>query len=360
MPIPQISSPSSALRLAMIACGTVALSLMGREMGEAEKQSTAVMRRYAMQATQNLPPPNRSFIETVLTTWTFWQLDMLCGKIKSSMMHTLRAHKLLLKSPSRLSSDALASSFLASMINGMPVISELENMIAGSNFETTEPFARKKLAVKQLWTVYRQVCEGHQRVKKSECAPKARILGMLDVTRQEIQWALSRWEEPQVYLQWLESNRSNSSLRLEPPSRDPSPATNDPPGPFSQIVNDLGLYLAGKHGFSIDECLYQASNSMLLFLVVTAASDVEMRQDALEFAEFSNKIRQIHTTPTMDALNAWPSYADLFPPRPLRSFPTSDHELSGTMGAEASSYSRPNAAAVKCYPETTACFNVKS
>lgn len=334
MLIPQISFHANGLRLVMIACGTVALSLMRRENGEAEKESMAIMERYALRAIRNLSSLKRPLIETVVIMWTFWQLDMLCGKMKSSMMHVLSAQKFALENPSRLSSDALASSLVTSMTEGMPVVSELEIMMAGSNFEVAEFSIRKQLVVNKLWTTYSQICECYQRIQRSECTANARILGMLGIIQQEIEWILSRWEEPKVYLQRLENKRLDSISGFEPSARNSSPAATDP-RPFQKIVDALGPYSAGPCGFSIDDCLQHTSTALLLLLVAGAGSNLEMRQDSIEFLEFSNKIRQIRAFPAIDHVNVWASYADLVLPRQPYSLPISDHVLPAMKIAKA-------------------------
>jgi len=310
MLIPQISFHANALRLAMIACGTVALSLLRRDTGEAVKEAMASMGRYALMAIRNLSSLDRPPIETVLIIWTFWQLDMLCGNMKSSMMHIISAQKLALENPSKLASDALASSLVQSMTEGMPVVRELEAMMMGLNVEAHEPSPRKQLVLNKLWTAHRLICECYHRAQSGGWIDKTKTPCMLAMVQKEIEWILSRWEEPGDHLQWLENNRSNDISVFEPSVQASSPKARDP-GPFQRIVDSLGPYLASKRGLPIYECLQRTSIALLLLLIVAAGSNLEMRQDIVEFLEFSNRIRQIPAVPTMDHANVWVSFADL-------------------------------------------------
>ncbi|KIX07097.1 uncharacterized protein Z518_05074 [Rhinocladiella mackenziei CBS 650.93] len=286
--IPQIAYHSVALRHAMIACGTMIQAMQRKELGDAFDRSTTTIVVHATRAFRELSMHERPLLEVVLTAHTFWSLDLMSGKFKSAMMHILSAMKIAQQSRKALASDALANFFVQGMVAGFPPDPEtLKDTKLEPSDDADPPAVKKAKAVPKLEHGYDQVLACRHRVMVNGAPEKPRILFTLDALRSEIQWILSQYNTPESYDKWLQSVQG-----YEQSERDPDPLPGTTPGICYRILTDVDNHIGDKPGFDIVEWEKECMRTMMMFMVLTAGSDLTLRHTTMEFFEYSRQIRQ--------------------------------------------------------------------
>ena len=289
----------------MIASGTLALSLARKEIGVAEILSRKTMLSYANRAINAQSVRNGPILETVLTAWTFWQLDMMCGDFKAAMMHMGSAIKIVQNSQPNHFSDAFAAWFIQGIMSG--ISSPLKRETGGWDPINEEDPAdvRKRKTMASLMQGYPQLVTCCRRLVASDAPEKTNILAILDEAKQEVQWILKKWLPLDEYVLWRAEAEDVDNACIV------GPDDLQRPGLFSKIVQDVDEYLAGSVAFSLNDWEVSVSRTTLMLILTTVRSDLLLRHDMLEFCEIAKQIRAPRK-PTLGSLPSLPFYCELF------------------------------------------------
>ena len=279
--LPQIAHHAMALRQAMIANGIIVQSLRRKELGAEAAESTALMLKHASRGLRELAMGQRPIIEVVLTAWTFWQLDLMCGNFQSALVHLQSAMKISEQRQSQSASDALAYAFIRTMVAAIG-----ENITADFTTNDVPPALRKARAMPVLEQSFDQIVRCIRRVMASRITQKSEVLRILDLAGQEARYCLSRYMSEVQFERW--SQRAQSSQAGE--SSECSDATNLP-GIFSNVVADVDEYVAGRSGLSLDQLDRDVRRATHLFLVTTAEADLALRHITMDLFNHSRQIR---------------------------------------------------------------------
>ena len=271
--IPQIAYHSAALRGAMIACGILVQSVQRKEHGSKYEKSMAMVLRYATRAIRELASNIKPLIETVLTAYTFWSLDLMACNFQSAskytrplktcfasstrclgfhtlahsstyleayfdcctVMHLLSALKIAHQCRKVLASDELASTFVHGMMCNLPD----PEATPPPELDKDPPGVRRMKAVVKLEVEYDRVTACAQRVAVSNTSIKHEILPILEESRQEVQWIIFKYSTPKSYEKWLLHKKQH----LADVNRKSS-HSDDRPGFYQQLVQNVDDFLA--------------------------------------------------------------------------------------------------------------------
>jgi hypothetical protein len=290
--IPQIACHSVALRNAMFACGTLLLSVHNKELGESYKKSVSEVMRFSTRAVHDLANNVKPLIETVLTAYTFWSLDLAACNLQSALMHLDSALKISQQCRKELASDALASTFVHCMLS---FFGDNPGDVSMPELDPDPPELRKRKAVVRLEAEYERVTAYAPRIAAlKDLSQKHGLLNLVEEARREIQWLLSKYSHPMIYAKWLAHRPGQID---EDPTIDPTLLTVGIPTIFPQFLSRLETYLTAVEA---DEFLCSAplemwrkdaALEMLLFPVLTAQTDLPLRHISMDFLEISREIR---------------------------------------------------------------------
>jgi hypothetical protein len=283
--VPQIAYHSPALRQGMMACGTLIQSMLRKELGAAAERSTTVILRHASRSVGELANNHRPIIEVVLTAWTFWLLDLMRGLFQSAVVHIISAVQISRRCRKELSSDALASSFIEGMLANVPEPGAADSIALDPAIRHDPPLVRQAKAVPKLEHAYVQIVTCIDRVGFSHVVRKAQILSTLELARQEIWYALSRYNTPEQFALWMHKARSAD------PDQIPWFHLVDSPGLYARPINILDDHLLTHIVFNMEEWTKEIGRTTLLFLIMTAEADLPMRHITMDFFEYARQIR---------------------------------------------------------------------
>ncbi|KIW29564.1 uncharacterized protein PV07_05372 [Cladophialophora immunda] len=287
--IPQIAYHSMALRDAMIACGTLVQAVQRKYAQAAYQKTMAMVLQYATRAIRELATSTRPLIEVVLTAYTFWSLDLMSCNFQSAMMHLLSALQIARQCRKALASDELASLFVEGMVFNLPDPQAAPPPDIGND----PPDIRRIKAVVKLEVEYDRVAACTQRVTASDVPNKRETLAILDESRREVQWILSKYNTAEQYTRWL----LHKAQQVADGFSVTMPKLENRPGIFQKLVRDVDEYLArsasGDAQSQIPMGLWRkdASSGTLTLMVLTAGTDLPLRHITMDFFETARQIR---------------------------------------------------------------------
>jgi hypothetical protein len=293
--IPQIACRSVPLREVMLACGVLLLAVMRKLPRQQYDNQMALVLSHATRAIQGLTSKGRPrLIEIVLAAYLFWSLDVMSCRFQSAMMHGFSAIRIAKEYRAALANDELASTIVTGMIFSMP----------GPKTKPPPAFLhepvniRKGKAVKILEIEYDSVTACAERVALT-CVPfRTEILAILQETRHEIEWILSKYNTPGQYANWLlfKNHQSPDAEQLSLRSAETS-------GLCQSLITDIDEYLAKaaldpdevelspQVDVPIDQWRQDFAHEVLMFVVLVAGLDLELRYINMDFFEVSRQIR---------------------------------------------------------------------
>ncbi|KAJ9603196.1 hypothetical protein H2200_012491 [Cladophialophora chaetospira] len=303
--IPQAAFGSSALRYAMIAGGYMALSLARKEVGAPEMESRRMTLSYANQAIRALACQSHSILETVLTAWTFWQLEVLDGNLKSALIHMTSAIKIVQHAPPGNDSNGIAKSFVEGMTSGVstPLKHETGSWSPFGKADSVDE--RKRRAVKTLTEAFPQLESCSQRVLASNIPAKIKLLAILDEACQEVQWCLKKWLTLDEYVVWRARADNANQHEVSAPS-----------GLFYNVVQDLNEHLSGSEDFVVDEWEQLVYRNFLVLFLSAVTPDLPFRHEMFDFMEFARQLREPRR-PTLGHVRPLPFSCSLLGHPPL-------------------------------------------
>lgn len=279
--VPQIAYNSDALRFAMMASGTTAISLVRKEVGSAALQSRRVTLSHANKAIRAMTAQtaSASILEMVLTAWMFWHADTMNGDTQSATMHMRSALKLSRCAGTGLQSDQIAKSFLKRWPSTWsPLEDEIDGWLPLSEEDLVEVQDCKTVTI--LIQGYSELRTCSRRVQASNIPTKTRILAVLDESKQEVQWCLMKWLSCDEYVKWratADESDQCENFRFR--------------GMYSRVVQIVDGYLAGSEEFPVEQWEGWVSGTPLMLFLSSIKSDLKLRHDMLDYMEFARQVR---------------------------------------------------------------------
>jgi hypothetical protein len=277
----------------MTACGTVVLSVERKVPQVQYDRDMALVLSHATHAIHELTMKVQPLIDVVLTAYTFWHLDIMCCRFQSAMMHGLSALKIAKQCRKTLASDEFASMFVQCLILDLPGMDSapLPELVKDP------PEIRRRQAVVKLEVEHDRVTACARRVAISDAPSKHNILAILEGSRQEIQWILSRYNTPELYGKWLRHKKHQAT----DPDWTVTPLENRP-GFFQQFVKTVDEQLAAAEAtfkltgaewpkVPVDMWRKDSAQETLMFMFMVAGTDLELRHITMDFFEVSRRIR---------------------------------------------------------------------
>lgn len=213
---------------------------------------------------------------------------MACN-FQSAMIHLFSALKIARQCRKALASDELASAFIQAMIQNIP-----DPITPPPELDKDPPNKRMAKTVVKLESEYERLTSCAERVAFSKVPEKSELLAIVEETRQETQWILSRYNTLELYEKWL---RRSKILHHEDSFSECLLQTNEP-GPFQGLVSQIDDHLAitklGKDiadPVPLDEWRKSAAKESLMVLVLSAQTDLPLRHITMDFFEVSRQIR---------------------------------------------------------------------
>ncbi|KIW99178.1 uncharacterized protein Z519_00841 [Cladophialophora bantiana CBS 173.52] len=205
------------------------------------------------------------------------------------MMHLLSALHIARQCRKKLPSDELASLSVEGMVFNLPDPQAARQSDVGND----PPDIRRMKAVVKLDVEYDRVIACAQRVVTNKVPNKREILVILEESRRELQWILSKYNTSELYTRWLlkkTKQPADSSVRG-------MSELENPPGIFQKLVKNVDEYLARSAGEDVplqiptDPWRNDASGETLTFMVLTAGTDLPLRHITMDFFETARQIR---------------------------------------------------------------------
>lgn len=286
--ISQIVYHSVALREVLTACGMLLLSAH-RDIPQPEyDREMALVLSQATKAIQELAVHHRPLIEVVLTAYTLWCLDIMSCRFESATVHGLSALKIARQCHKTLVSDELASTFVQHMIFNL----SKPDTVQPSHSAKAPPSVRRVEAVTNLELEYDRITASVQRVITSNVPDKHDILTILEDSRQEIQWILSRYNTLELYVEWVLKKQAQDATPHQK-----LPALADKPGILQSLVKNIDEFITTTDEISmpipapVDLWRKVSAQETLMYIVMVAGTDLSLRCITLDFMEVSRQIR---------------------------------------------------------------------
>ncbi len=209
-------------------------------------------------------------------------------RFQSAMIHGLSAVKIARQCRKVLASDQLALMFVQHMVFNLPG----PDAAPLPEFVKDPPEIRRMEAVVLLEVEHDRVMACAQRVVMGNAPDRHHVLAILEESRQEVQWILSRYNTPALYAKWLlhkteqaaDEDRKTGCLRGRP-------------GFYQKLVEKIDGYfltanIDGMHTpIPVDLWRKDSAQETLMFMVIVAGTDLSLRHITVEFFEASRQIR---------------------------------------------------------------------
>ena len=280
--VPQVAWSYASVRHAMMATAVSCESLINRSDANAAKQAELQVLRHTSQAVQALLYDRPPLDVVLLSSATLAILDLFKGEWGSACTHITFGAKLAKQARFDSQNDPYIAFYCEAFASALPnVLKRAEDRFANPCPVEKNSIVRLTEAVRSLRLAMSNMDQAMHEVEHVDPAERLEITRVIQNSRSEIEWLLTRWEAL-LHKELRKYSPTDDELQIN---------LHRIESPWSAVLTGLNSYLKQGGAFDVNKFEVAMERTMPFYAFAKAGSSLAMREDAAHLLYNGIKMR---------------------------------------------------------------------